>query len=474
MTQPTPPRPSARPPGNGAPTNPPEATVLPWLRRRPPPPSEPAEATLSADQTVGNGHDPGLDRLPAWPHAGGDIDITIVQPFEYIPVGGEPPVEVPEPAAEADAIPPAAGPFEQATNDSNPLPEPCAPTVAFALDYARRGWPVFPCRPENKAPFFTGGFHAATTDEKTIRGWWGYWPKAMIGVPMGARSGVWAIDPDPPRKQGEPDGREMLARLVAEHDELPATHTEITPRGGQHIVFRWDPDRSVTNSPGALAKTNIDVRGEGGYIVVAPSICIGDGSPKNVAGQYRVAEPLDFFHFAIAPDWLFNLVLAKPDPKQEQPQPALGPATGPATPGSNGGGFFRNVNDAALMNPSPWVTSIFNSAKYQTGTGAWRVSPKDLGRELEEDLSIAPTGIKDWGVHDLGDGRAGGRTAIDLVIEYGGAPNAVEAALWLCERIGITPETLGWNDGPAPEMDFTEFNARLDALRAKPVIEIED
>ena len=120
----------------------------------------------------------------------------------------------------------------------------------------------------------------------------------MIGVPMGSRSGVWAVDPDPPKKPEEPDGRAVWARLVAKHGELPATHTEVTPRGGQHILFKWDPDRPVTNSPGALVKANIDVRGEGGYIIVAPSVCIGDGTPKNVAGQYRVAEPQDFFHFA--------------------------------------------------------------------------------------------------------------------------------------------------------------------------------
>ena len=78
-------------------------------------------------------------------------------------------------------------------------PAPGTPMVEHAIYYARRGWPVFPCKPTNKAAYFAGGFHAATTDEKNICGWWGYWPKAMIGVPMGPVSGVWAVDPDPPK-----------------------------------------------------------------------------------------------------------------------------------------------------------------------------------------------------------------------------------------------------------------------------------
>ena len=32
------------------------------------------------------------------------------------------------------------------------------------------------------------------------------------------------------------------------------------------------------------------------------------------AGEYLVAEPLDYFHFAEAPDWVYGLVL-QPDPE---------------------------------------------------------------------------------------------------------------------------------------------------------------
>ena len=169
-----------------------------------------------------------------------------------------------------------------------------SPMVEFALDYARRGWPVFPCRPTNKTPYIKGGHNSATTDPETIRQWWTEYPRAMIGVPMGSRSGVWAIDPDPPKKDGEPDGRVLWAELVEKHGKVPPTHKEVTPRGGRHILFAWDPQRPVTDSPGALKGQNIDVRGEGGYVIVAPSISVGDGG-KNVAGEYCVVEPLVFF-----------------------------------------------------------------------------------------------------------------------------------------------------------------------------------
>ena len=38
--------------------------------------------------------------------------------------------------------------------------------------------------------------------------------------------------------------------------------------------------------------------------------------------------------------------------------------------------------------------------------------------------------------------KGGKRTAIDIVIEYGGKRDAIEAALWLCERCGVEPVTV--------------------------------
>ena len=98
--------------------------------------------------------------------------------------------------------------------------------LEFALDYARRGWPVFPCKPTDKSPYIKGGLNAATTDEETIRTWWQRWPLAMIGVPMGSRSGVWAVDPDPPKKPDDADGRVVWAAFC----DSMANFLQHTPR----------------------------------------------------------------------------------------------------------------------------------------------------------------------------------------------------------------------------------------------------
>ena len=95
-----------------------------------------------------------------------------------------------------------------------------------ALNYARRGWPVFPvhsatngtcscgrpdCRHPAKHPRTSNGFHDATTDEHQIREWWTQALHANIGIPTGRVSGILVIDVNP-RNGGE-------ARLHALNEE---------------------------------------------------------------------------------------------------------------------------------------------------------------------------------------------------------------------------------------------------------------
>jgi putative DNA primase/helicase len=104
----------------------------------------------------------------------------------------------------------------------------------------------------------------------------------------------------------------------------------------------------------------------------------------------------------------------------------------------SGDTFFAKVNELALTRLDDWVQTIFPQAVYQTGTGAWRVASKDRGRpDLEEDISLHPEGIQDFGLEH-------GLSAIDVVIEHGGAPTPMQAAVWLCDHLGVAKETLGW------------------------------
>ncbi len=114
--------------------------------------------------------------------------------------------------------------------------------------------------------------------------------------------------------------------------------------------------------------------------------------------------------------------------------------------------FFGRVNEAALAGLGAWVPVLFPSAR-EYRDGGFRVSSADLHRSLEEDLSIVPDGIVDFGVADMGDERMGKRTPIDLVLEWAPAMfddpldapvTPFDAALWLCDCLGAPKESLGF------------------------------
>ena len=189
-----------------------------------------------------------------------------------------------------------------------------------ALDYAKRGLAVFPCHsapPRAKQPLTPHGVKDATRDEAVIRGWWERWPDAMIGAAMGEPSGLFAIDPDRPKEDGDPDGLAAWNALVAQHGEIPHTHAHETPSGGRHFLFALPDGVKITNKTGALPK-GIDCRGTGGYVVMAPSQ-MTDGR------AYKMADCFDFGLFAPAPQWLVDLITA--DPRKATRQSDFGPNT---------------------------------------------------------------------------------------------------------------------------------------------------
>jgi putative DNA primase/helicase len=147
-----------------------------------------------------------------------------------------------------------------------------------ALAYAARGWPVFPCNPETKAPLTKRGLKDASTDAATIRNWWVRWPLAMIGLPLGGESGLFALDFDP-REEADPESGEITAFTYAQMkaeteamigEALPATAASRTPSGGFHVFYR-QPEGEPVRNRGNLPR-HVDVRGLGGYVIAPPSV----------------------------------------------------------------------------------------------------------------------------------------------------------------------------------------------------------
>jgi hypothetical protein len=157
-----------------------------------------------------------------------------------------------------------------------------------ALEYAARGWPVFPCHPKTKRPLTpkgedaegkadgSGGLKLATTDATKITAWWTQFPKALIGVRTGPAIGAFVVDFDAgiDNDTGEIfEADQLMANLEeAIRAKLPETWCVATPRGGRHLYFQLPADVAIGNRTELLGKgSRIDVRGDGGYVCLPPS-----------------------------------------------------------------------------------------------------------------------------------------------------------------------------------------------------------
>ena len=163
--------------------------------------------------------------------------------------------------------------------------------LEYALQYASRGWPILPVVPGAKNPLTTHGCKDATTDPDIIRGWWAKWPSANIGIATGSKSGADVVDIDP-RHGGDVSFEELCPA-----SKRPDTIVCSTASGGHHYWFKCCGVRNKTNIvPG------VDVRGEGGYVLVPPSVLDNGGSYVWESGPEEST-------LADVPEWLSPLLL---------------------------------------------------------------------------------------------------------------------------------------------------------------------
>jgi hypothetical protein len=201
------------------------------------------------------------------------------------------------------------------------------PNLNAALDCASRGWPVFPvwwvedgrcacgkadCRHLGKHPLgllVPIGRNSATTHQEVIKVWRGEYSKANIGIATGKESGLVVVEVDP--RHGGNESKKKLELL----GNFPYTPTAYTGGGGEHIFMAYPGNGQKIKSrnywwPG------IDIKADGGYIVVTPSnhIC-GD--------SYSWKIPPDITPLANITDWLMSL-LTQDDYPQRQGESSTG------------------------------------------------------------------------------------------------------------------------------------------------------
>jgi hypothetical protein len=225
-----------------------------------------------------------------------------------------------------------------------------SPLLDAALAYAARGWPVVAlhtpvnggcscgkpdCDKPAKHPrwhkeLLPHGLKDATTDPGVVRDFWRRWPYANIGIVTGRQSGLLTLDIDP--KNGGIDG---LRELMRRHGALTETLGVKTGGGGWHMLYAHPRDealyRNVTNLDGL---PGLDIRGDGGYIVAAPSLHV---SGARYAWE-NTLEP------APPPDWLLELL------RRSRSAPTLAPIITP-------------MPEMSSENAAHWVKHYLNQAQ---------------------------------------------------------------------------------------------------------------
>lgn len=163
-----------------------------------------------------------------------------------------------------------------------------------ALYMIRRGFRVFPLKPESKDPFtdddkkagaieeFCGGIHRATRNTNTVRRWFRLEPRLNYGVSMNGRVG---LDAD------VADGKPGIDTLL-ELGPLPNTLQIASARGGVHTIFGEHECGQADLGPG------LNVRSKGGYLV-GPG-CVFKGKKYRIIVDAPVAPCPEFLKERLA------------------------------------------------------------------------------------------------------------------------------------------------------------------------------
>jgi putative DNA primase/helicase len=185
----------------------------------------------------------------------------------------------------------------------------CSHNHKVALQYARAGLAVFPCK-QDKKPLVDSWPNTATTDEQKISAWWQQWPAALIGLPL-KQIDCLVIDAD--RHNPDEDGVARL-RALCEGKELPPHPIVLTANNGEHRFFKQPSWEKISNRK---FDVGLETRGfrldnDGGYVIAAGSRLSDGRCWQLMEGAPRLSAMLENGGLPEAPPWLIEIIRPRP------------------------------------------------------------------------------------------------------------------------------------------------------------------
>ncbi len=176
--------------------------------------------------------------------------------------------------------------------------------LTSALHYQAIGWSIIPVN-KNKIPYLKTWreFQKRKPTEQELRSWWSKWPGANPAVVTGEISGLVVLDID------------IKHNRSSKEFDIPLTVCSKTGSGGEHVFFKH-PKRRVKSTNSQLFGLGVDMKADGGYVVLPPG--------ENNNGSYEWLVSPEDAEISDAPVWLLKAFGEQSKSKQKLWQKGIG------------------------------------------------------------------------------------------------------------------------------------------------------
>jgi hypothetical protein len=157
-----------------------------------------------------------------------------------------------------------------------------------ALEYEAFGWSIIPTK-KDKTPYLISWkeYQNIKPSAEQINRWWAAWPDANPAVITGKISNIIVLDLDAKHNRS------------SKEFQIPPTVCAKSGNNGEHFFFRY-PGVPI-ESKSAIAGPGVDIRADGGYILLSPSI-------NETGGMYEWNIPFESNEDIVEmPEWFLKL-----------------------------------------------------------------------------------------------------------------------------------------------------------------------